>query len=603
MIILHYLLKVNPEETEKEVYNEALHAGLDEFLWHISPNKENFELQRTSQGILFHAQKVGVGNSVQYRCSHNVPFQLAADPKPKKEEKRKRKDKKLLYPSIFDYCKNGGALRQIIFHCLQKFVKTWIYICSWIEGKYRAFLCNAKGTPAYCKKKYWLIHDFCKKCDESYHYKYFLTLTMSQREYGTDLEAAWHKFNNEVARFLKWWNSCFSGDYACALEAHKSGFPHAHIVLYTNFNANDPKEQYDKFKKTVCLCSGFMFDQVNKHWQLGINVLKVNYRKNTCDYLAKYISKATEADLRNCTVSDLKNDSKLKEVLTMLLPMIFSIREFKLSKGRFNKKVSAEEIKSVELLESLSDEDTSPKNEDYSLSSEQGEALRAILKTLCTKLPPSCMKNCYQMSTLDFKALKPLKPEDLERLPIHRNIKIAESGKRISCKGCNRSATMDFICHGNMKMFDVARNWEIIASLSNWHYSRINDKSVGLHGEEKKKAIKQYEELNYWRDTFFEKVNFSNFWKNILGKIDFQIHKDIPYSELQEFLIACYSVNPMIARYVLKKRWWKVYEFYNVHKKDVVSKLSPEEKQLYKEVCSQIFSRLTNSASGIIIEE
>ena len=310
--IFDYLKLVNPETTDKNIYNEALKAGASEFLYSISQSKDLFELYTSENGFVYHRPKNETLSGIQSRCTFGVPAVLAKNPKAKKKEERKRKDKKLIYPEIFDYCVNGGSLKIILFAILKKFIKTWIYICSWIEGKYRAFLSNAKGTPAYCLKKYWAIHDFCKASDKYYIKKYFLTLTMAQRQYGTDLETAWKVFNEELAKFNKAFQKAFNGDYACAMEAHKSGFPHAHIVLYTNADIKDPSEMYDKFKKTVCLCSGEMFEWVNEHWKLGINVLKVNHRKNTCDYLAKYISKATQADLRNYTLRDLNDSSILK---------------------------------------------------------------------------------------------------------------------------------------------------------------------------------------------------------------------------------------------------------------------------------------------------
>ena len=603
MNILNYLKHVNPETTDKNIYNEALKAGACEFIYSISQSKDLFELYTSENGFVYHRPKNETQGGIQSRCTFGVPAVLAKKPKIKKKEERKRKDKKLIYPEIFDFCINGGNLRAILFAVLKKFLKTWIYICSWIEGKYRAFLSNAKGTPAYCKVKYWQIHDFCKAADEYYIKKYFLTLTMAQKQYGTDLETAWKVFNEELAKFNKAFQGTFKGDYACALEAHKSGFPHAHIVLYTNADIEDPSERYDRFKKTVCLCSGKMFEWVNKQWKLGINVLKVNHRKNTCDYLAKYISKATQADLRNYTLRDLNDSSILKEVATMLLPMVFGIREFKLSQGRFNKKQSAE-MKAESEFSSVEQKATETKNaDDFEIKGSELEEFRTLLKTLCTKLPISCQKKCYQKSFLDFQQLKPLNPEDLERLPIHRNIQIAESGKKLSCDGCVFSKVLDFICNGDTELFDISRNWDLIGSIISFHKKRNNDKSNGAYGGGKKELRKEYLELEAGRDRFFLFPSKEQFYSYAQKKWWTLYKKNFSFSEFKDFFVAAYTVNPMIARFVLPKKWAEIIEYENLHKNNYVSELSREEKQYLKEMCSQIHLELTHSASGLIITE
>lgn len=601
--ILSYLRKINPLETEKQVYNEAIHAGASEFLYSISPNKNAFKLFTSELGFVYHKLKIETTDSLQKNCGYDLPMVFAEEPKPKKKEERKRKDKKLIYPTIFDFCKNGGNLREVIFKALQTLTKSWIYICSWIEGKYRCFLSNAKGTPAYCKKYYWRIHDFCKQCDYFYKHKYFLTLTMSQREYGTDLQRAWVVIQDNLSYFLKKWQAEYQGDYACALEAHKSGFPHIHIVLYTNTVIIDPKEQFDKFKKAVCLCSGEMFDFVKKYWKLGISVLKVNYRKNTCDYLAKYISKAEEADLRNYTMQSLKDDSILKEVMTLLLPMVFSIRQFKISQGRFNKKESEGEAKEIEFSESSTKKDTSQEVKDFVLEGAEREELRTLLKTLCTKLPPSCLRPVYSKTGLDFQKVKPITPESVENLPIHRNILFSESGKRLSCKGCVLSKILQFCISGEDKVFQNTRNWKLIASMSAWHYKRIDDKSAGLKGELLSKARKLFKIKKSNRDNFFLKKNPKAFYEDIVDQIHGLLCKEISQEEIKDFLTAAYTVNPMLARFVLPKKWSKIIEFFNCVQGEEIKKLSPEEVSFIKECCSFMILDFTNSANGIILEE
>lgn len=560
--ILSYLRKINPLETEKQVYNEAIHAGASEFLYSISPNKNAFELFTSELGFVYHKLKIETTDSLQKNCGYDLPMVFAEEPKPKKKEERKRKDKKLIYPTIFDFCKNGGNLREVIFKALQTLTKSWIYICSWIEGKYRCFLSNAKGTPAYCKKYYWRIHDFCKQCDDFYKHKYFLTLTMSQREYGTDLQRAWVVIQNNLSYFLKKWQAEYQGDYACALEAHKSGFPHIHIVLYTNTVIIDPKEQFDKFKKAVCLCSGEMFDFVKKYWKLGISVLKVNYRKNTCDYLAKYISKAEEADLRNYTMQSLKDDSILKEVMTLLLPMVFSIRQFKISQGRFNKKESEGEAKEIKFSESSTKKDTSQEVKDFVLEGAEREELRTLLKTLCTKLQPGCLKSVFSKTGLDFQKAKPITPESVENLPIHRNILFAESGCRMSCKGCVMKSIIQFCISGKMDMFMPKENWFFFTDL-------IFDRAMALNP-------------SAWHSIKRNVVEEEA--KTFLNRL-FYTYKDLgTQEEIRAFASGVYCTDRKLFRLVFPKKWHKYADFLGNTESLMKEKLNQNQILFLKEV-------------------
>ena len=82
-----------------------------------------------------------------------------------------------------------------------------------------------------------------------------------------------------------------------------------------------------------------------------------------------------------------------------------------------------------------------------------------------------------------------------------------------------------------------------------------------------------------------------------------RFYKDFSVNELNDFFIAAYTVNPIVARFILPKKWAEVIEFNYFHKESYVKTLSAEEKQYLKEMCSQIHLDLTHSASGLIITE
>ena len=247
---------------------------------------------------------------------------------------------------------------------------------------------------------------------------------------------------------------------------------------------------------------------------------------------------------------------------------------------------------------------TETKNaDDFEIKGEELEEFRTLLKTLCTKLPLSCQKKCYQKSFLDFQQLKPLNPEDLERLPIHKNIQIAESGKKLSCAGCVFSKVLDFICNGDMELFNVSKNWDLMGSFIAWHYNRVDENKYKTLTETYKEYTEEVQEELSKRERFFlfpKKNAFKEYYLNSLKNLFF---KESTNEEVRDFYIAAYTVNPIVARFILPKKWAEIIEFYYFDKENYVKKLSAEEKQYLKEMCSQIHLDLTHSASGLIITE
>lgn len=562
MNIQSYIKTVKPENLEKKDYNSFMLNSATEVLYSISPNKDCFELKESPLGYTYHELKKEDAASLQNRCTQETTIDYATNPKPKKKEKRKRKDKKLLYKEVYDYCKYGGDLKKIIYNALQTTVNQWSYIFKKFDDKYRCFLSNSKGTPAYEKKFYWEIHDFCKNCDNFYSHKYFLTLTMSQKKYKTDLYTAWNIIQESLSDFLKAWQKKYKGDYACVLEAHKSGFPHIHIVLYTNRNIDDPKEEWDSFKKAVCLCSGEMFEWVNKHWKLGINVLKVNHGQNTCDYLGKYISKSSDQDIRELTLNDLNDDSVFKSVMTLLLPMIFEKRQFKLSQGRWNGERKRKKKGESEF--SISNQVLTEKRalEEFLLKGSELEEFRTLLKSLCNKLPPTCYSPLFQKSGLDFRKAKPITPENVEKLPILRNIRFSESGKQLSCKGCIKTCVLDWITKGESDIFIPKKNWFYFAD---YFINRLKELNPSVWHSIKKSIVEEEA-------------------KKFLLHIAY-IYKDLgEIEEIRRFASGVYTTDRRLFKLVFPKKWHKTASYIANSQEILNEKMSQNEVLFIKNV-------------------
>lgn len=204
----------------------------------------------------------------------------------------------MLFPEVFECSQNGNSIDPLIKPLLKKVSDRWGYLASWFGNKYRFFQVNAKGTPAYNLKMYWRIHDACKQFDEVYKQCYFATLTMSQKEYNGDFIRAWKDFSQKLGNFQKLLTKRFGGKYVVVLESHKSGFPHAHLLYYTDTDFSDSKYTYSKKKHCYFMTNGRLREFFDKYWTCGFSQIDKNRRKDTSNYLSKYISKAEDNDIR-----------------------------------------------------------------------------------------------------------------------------------------------------------------------------------------------------------------------------------------------------------------------------------------------------------------
>ena len=83
-----------------------------------------------------------------------------------------------------------------------------------------------------------------------------------------------------------------------------------------------------------------MFDLDKKFWKLGYTVVKVNSRESTDNYLAKYLNKGNVEYFLTLAKKEKWNATDIKDVATLFLPKIYGIREFRLSKNKFEKEES-----------------------------------------------------------------------------------------------------------------------------------------------------------------------------------------------------------------------------------------------------------------------
>lgn len=528
--ILSLLKNVNFNSLPKEKITEYQRILLSELAF-ASFGGANFKEAVTAEGIRFH--KIAFGEKIQNRCTFDIPTQCAVNPEPKKEVVRHRNNKRLLFPEVFECSENGNAIDPLIKPLLKKVSDRWGYLASWFGDRYRFFQVNAKGTPAYNLKMYWRIHDACKQFDEVYKQCYFATLTMSQKEYNGDFIKAWKDFSSQLGVFQKQLTKTFGGKYVVVLESHKSGFPHAHLLFYTDFNFSDSKYTYSKKKRCYFMTNGRLRDFFDKYWTCGYSQIDKNRRKDTSNYLSKYISKAEDNDIRQLLGKSRLTQSDKKEILTLILPMIAEVRAFRISKFAFSQKnlacaISAPACVSLtEKVENLPKENLAPLTED-----EKRQAI-AYLKTLCTKSPLNCANPVFGHSRGQLLKLYKVEPKKLDALPLHKNRKIAESGCRLSCKGCILSELANLFVKGDTKLLEPVENWQIFADI---YFNRMGKIDVTAWHAVSGAVVKQEGER----------------FRRILSK---EFEKYGSWSDIKSLLHAIYTTNRVLLPFVVPESW------------------------------------------------
>lgn len=531
--IISYLKKVKtviqdiPENIL--IYKECL----SEFLYLMSLEKSSFEEVTSEWGYTFHRLKLFKGESPQNKCGFSVPAGVAVEPKAKKKQPRTKKNYEEIYSDLFksniDFRKDYSALKEAF--C--RYVQSWKWLKKEFDGVYRAFLVSEKGTPNYSRKMYWRIHDYAKQCDKKYKYCYFITLTMAQREYKGNLQAAWKVFNSAIGFYAKNINRKLEGAYIIAMEAHQSGFPHAHAVFYTNKELNNPSEKWDFKKKATCLCSGEMFELDKKFWKLGYTVVKVNSRESTDNYLVKYLNKGNVEYFLTLARKEKWSATDIKDVATLFLPKIYGIREFRLSQNKFEKEESLQEMCLSESLTSTESAIATRTEESPEDCARKLEEFRALLKTLWNKSPLNCSKKLFICNQKDFELKKLKNPMILEKLPHATNHYLGEMGKRVSCAGCILSEIDNFIWNGSTKLFSDTKNYEYFLNFF-----------IPYMETEDEEAIKtRFTPLGSGEKQYFEEKMFASFSK-MVGK-----------ENVKNFAKAIYLVNPLLYRFILPEDW------------------------------------------------
>lgn len=291
-------------------------------------------------------QDLALGNDSV--CPFNVPISLKNNKKSQKGHKRPDYEKD--YSEFFEHAHAGQISDVALKYVCLKQIEKIPYIHSFsIDGEYHSFEGRSVWGKQYNRETGEKVMDACDLLSRKYKNCIAITLTYDINRYGKDQISAWSRWNDMTAKTMKALCDKWHGQYVLVNESTKRGYPHSHILFYTN---DDLQDNWHKIKGNVKIKFGKVFDFIKARSISPQFVIKKPYDGGTARYFAKYMIKASCADLE----AILKNPGALspenrKTLLTILMPQITGRRRIKIIQG--------EEFKQFRALRNLQ------RKEDY----------------------------------------------------------------------------------------------------------------------------------------------------------------------------------------------------------------------------------------------
>lgn len=296
-----------------------------------SDNKDVFEKKVVENKTIDFSIKKPLGVDLVKNCPFDVPLCFAPNGELKDRSSIYRKLPAEKYPQLYKEAAAGNITNATLRYTLNKWVKELGNVCIKDMNGYSFFESNAKGTSRYNKKNYWKIHDFCKQEDSFGKKAYFCTFTCQYNEKKDNIIHKWKLFSEQVNFIMKKLSSRYDVEYVLVKESFLSGYPHAHAILYLNDFCQDDKQRYLRSKKYSVVIDSGIKKLLNKYFTLGYTELVRNTKKETANYLSKYISKNETKGLKSLTHKKKWNNADRKQILTVFMPILSNVRQFQKS--------------------------------------------------------------------------------------------------------------------------------------------------------------------------------------------------------------------------------------------------------------------------------
>lgn len=460
MNILSYVKLVNREALTKDELKEVDFAFLQELFYQQSTNKELFSLTLSGKGFWYHRTKCQPKEKKQSLCSFNVSPEIAIVPEVAGEKTRPRKDKAELYPEFFEAECSRKLERKNLMVTLTRFTNRWKLFFKQRNGVTTSFWGMAKGTPSYNEFMRRRIIDTASILSEECAQCLVATPTVEALADGRSRIKQWQEFAKRLSKLEKGLKKRFNIKMIVALESTKKMNPHAHIQIFLPFKFTDFKWRYSRSGKHKYICGGALRDAITELWGKEIVDLQECRPESVKWYLSKYCSKNMSLDCLKMTKKEKLSDDDVKEVATILLPMLAGVRQFRLPRLSKSQKESLEKknaIQSCSPNPARPLKKSSPTLEERDL---EADRLAVVLDCVRNNSPLPCLSKFYEG---DFYDLKKEIGTDLDKWnekPEEEKEKTLHKCECKSCSGCAFSLWAKQILFGGA---DCNKNIDILS--------------------------------------------------------------------------------------------------------------------------------------------
>lgn len=185
---------------------------------------------------------------------------------------------------------------------------------------------TVKGSNSYNYKQFLKSVKDAKKFSVEHPHVYFLTLTYDAKLYDGSRLVANDLFKKEKQKVIKSLKRKYGVQVQCVIEQTNRGYPHAHLIIYSQEALIKRRVSSKKQRKIV---QGKFYNFVASHCSLGRFDLRQAENKNLAGYLAKYMSKANfDENPEGKTESEKLTKAQRKAFLTNYFPCVYGYRGY-----------------------------------------------------------------------------------------------------------------------------------------------------------------------------------------------------------------------------------------------------------------------------------
>lgn len=461
MNIKAYANLVNRESLNKNELKEFDFAFLQELFYEDSPNKDLFELTLSKQGFWYHRTKFIPKEEKQALCSFNVSPEIAVNPEVAETNTRPRIDKAILYPEFFQDDCSRKLEKKALEVTLKRFVARWKLFFKNRNGITTSFWGMAKGTPSYNEFMRRRVIDTAQILANKSAQCLIATPTVRELADGKSRVQQWKIFAERLSKLEKGLKKRFDIKMIVAIESTKKLNPHAHIQMFLPTKFTDFKWRYSRSGKHKYICGGALREAINKLWGEEIVDLQECRPESVKWYVSKYCSKNMSLDcLKKSEKEDFSKDD-VKDVATILLPVLAEIRQFRLPRLSKEEKESLNKnnaIMSCSPKPARPYEKTTPTLTQL-VTQPNGEAV--VLDCVRNNSPLPCLAKFFEGN---FSELKGIVGTDLDKW----NEKPEEEKSKVLCKcECKSCSGCAFGLWAKQKLFggsDCNKNVDILST-------------------------------------------------------------------------------------------------------------------------------------------